>query len=154
MVNCQVNTITLHANLRPLILEDLGIEEAVKWQVDQFMHRSNCTVGLSIDLKGVRLHKDYQIGIYRIVQESLNNIRQHARASHVEIELNYEVSGHINLSITDNGIGLTREKLRSDSSIGILGMKERAYTLNGNLSINQVNTGGTQVLLRLPIGDI
>jgi signal transduction histidine kinase len=94
--------------------------------------------------------RNISTAFFRIFQESLTNIARHAQATQVLTQL-YEMDQQLVLKIKDNGIGITKERLNNTTSLGLLGMKERANMLGGNLSIIGLAEGGTEVTLKIPI---
>lgn len=142
-------------DLRPSVLDDLGLIAAIEWQLEDFCKRyeMDCTFNSSLD--GVRLaNKNHEIAVFRIFQESLTNIAKHAQADHIRVKLQYNSEqGTIDLLIHDNGVGISDEKKVKKGSYGILGMNERASSLGGELTVQTAEDGGTMVALRLPVGE-
>lgn len=141
-------------NLRPSMLDDLGLAPAVKWLVTHCRKRS----GLEIDLQfyglGNRLEPDIETTVYRIVQESLNNIIKHARARKVLIRVRKLKSGKVRLTIKDDGCGFDIEQVERQDlinrGIGIMGMQERTSNLGGSITIQSKPKKGTAVRVELP----
>jgi signal transduction histidine kinase len=141
----------LTLQLRPHILDDLGLESAIEWYTAAFAQRSNIKVYLQIEPEIACSH-DISFTVFRIIQESLTNVVRHSKASRVDIMLHHK--GHaIHLKIFDNGIGISEFEKRSNKSFGIISMKERAASLGGSLEIEGENGGGTLVKMIIPLNN-
>ncbi len=137
--------------LRPSILDDLGLKTAIEWQVAQFWKRSRLEYKLNIQENDEGINNEQSIAIFRITQESLTNIARHADASEVELKLHFQNSS-ILLEIKDNGKGFNTNKTDAENkSFGIFGMKERAAMLGGVLKISSQLRKGTSINLELPL---
>jgi signal transduction histidine kinase len=138
----------LASELRPSILDDLGLVPALDWHSQEFKRRSNINVEFRTSLEDINTSKDVATGIFRIYQESLTNVARHADAHKVVSEL--EVSdNNIRLTITDDGKGFDA-RTSERKTLGILGMKERAAMLGGRLKIYSAPGKGTTVLITVP----
>ena len=140
---------SLSAQLRPLIIDDLGIEAAIEWYTKEFAQRNGIEVFLDMD-SGIAISTDASLNIFRIVQESLTNIARHSRATRVDIGLAKD-GDYLNFRISDNGIGISDDEIKSKKSFGIISMKERAASLGGTLDIYRENESGTVIILILPL---
>ncbi|MCP4600449.1 MAG: hypothetical protein GY847_07945 [Proteobacteria bacterium] len=138
--------------LRPPLLDDLGLEPAVQFLVDEFKERSeiNTIFDLSMDELRVEISKEIALCTYRIFQESLTNIRRHSKATNVNISLVYSSTG-LELSVYDDGIGFDMSELGAMQGWGLEGMQERASLVNGTVSIRSVHEQGTRIVFRVPI---
>ena len=136
----------LTAQLRPEILDDLGIAVAIEWYAKEFAHRNNVCISLNIDPE-ISIPPEASLTIFRIMQESLTNIARHSGATKVDIGLNI-VGESLHFNISDNGIGITEKELNSKKSFGIKIMKERVVSLGGTFEI--YNENGTIIKLTLP----
>lgn len=138
-------------DLRPTILDDLGLLAAIEWQAGQFQKRSGiqCRVTCINDYES-KLDKYQTINLFRIFQESLTNVVRHSGASNVEVELRYEES-EIFLTIDDNGCGFLEGHTVSSTSYGILGMRERVEQLDGKIYFSVSANGGFSVRVMLPL---
>jgi len=138
------------SELRPAILDDLGILAAMEWQLHEFQRRSGLKCIWQCQLQNVTLSKDAATGVFRVFQESLTNIGRHAQAT----EVNVTVKSHnhqLLLQIEDNGVGILPQQLRGRGSFGLVGMRERIELLGGALDI-QGNPGhGTTIRVSIPI---
>lgn len=141
----------LTSQLRPQILEDLGLDAAIEWHTKEFAERFGVEVSLDLDLDSVLfISPEASLIVFRIMQESLTNIARHSKASRVEISLSRN-SGMINFRISDNGIGITENEINSKKSFGLIGMKERAASLGGTVDINPGKGRGTEIMLIFPV---
>ncbi len=140
----------ISTELRPRMLDDLGFDEALAWQVGEFTRR--CQIPVDVALPGIgHVHDDaLTTALYRIVQESLTNIARHAGASHVRIEL-FERDGALVLRIRDNGAGI--DLARVGSGVGVLSMRERAAALGGSFRIARRAGGGTEIEVEIPLAE-
>lgn len=137
--------------LRPTIIDDLGLEAGIDWYTKEFSERNEIEIILNID-SDIVISSDVSLVIFRIMQESLTNISRHAQASKIEIQLTKK-KNNIILLITDNGIGITARQLKLKTSFGIIGMKERADSIGGTLDV--YNHGlGTSTKLVFPLKEL
>lgn len=140
---------TIINDLRPTVL-DLGLSAAVEWQVTQFRKRSGIDCEL-IDPDGAPYIDDRcAVALFRVLQESLSNIQQHARASQVRVELRHQ-GGSLRMMIADNGIGLRDDSRTKLGSFGLVGIEERMSLLGGNCTILSSVLGGTTVTVSVPV---
>ena len=137
------------SELRPGVLDKLGLEAAVEWSVDEFERRSRIVCRLCSNLQGVTLDDDRSIALFRILQEALTNVARHSEATEVCIRLTVE-HGRVMLTVTDNGRGIPDDKAADAGSMGLLGMRERARSLGGDLGVRRNPGGGTTVEVTLP----
>lgn len=148
--NAMLEVKQISARLRPAILDDLGIEPALEWEVSEFIKRMGIECRLKTNLEKLDIDRDLATVIYRITQESLTNIARHAQATEVEINLRYD-SDLLLLEINDNGVGITKEQVSNPKSFGLLGIGERVLQYGGNLDICGVKETGTQIRISLPV---
>ncbi len=138
-------------NIRPNVLDDLGLYSAIEQIICEFEQRTNIQCHLtSSAINTPKFDKSRETSIFRIIQEVFTNITRHAQATIVYVELN-EVDNEIIIEIKDNGIGITKEQLLNPKSFGIVGMKERAKQLGGQLVIQKTLSQGTAITLQIPI---
>jgi PAS domain S-box-containing protein len=141
-------------DLRPRVLDDLGLSAALRAMVDGFSTRTGmrceCQV-LGPDGADETLAAELTDCLYRVAQESLNNIFRHARAGHAHVLLDLTGGDGVLLRITDDGKGIRSEDLQKPDSFGILGMDERVSSLNGRLRVEPAPAGGTLVEAVLPL---
>ncbi|MBX3623137.1 MAG: PAS domain S-box protein [Rhizobacter sp.] len=140
-------------DLRPQILDDLGLLPALQAMASQFSQRTgiDCEV-LCDELEGLCETLSPQAGtaLFRITQEALNNVFKHSQARHVEVEITLK-SGLLVLTVQDDGRGITDEDRSKIGSSGLLGMRERARALGGTLSVTRLPAGGTRVEVVAPL---
>jgi len=136
--------------LRPTILDDLGLLAAIEWHAAQFQKRTGieCRVNC-IEDKG-NLDRQRSIALFRIFQEALTNIARHSGASRVEVEFHHG-DEEVALSISDNGCGLSEERTEASIPYGILGMYERVEQLGGKIKFDSPPGGGLKVAAVLPL---
>lgn len=140
------------ADLRPLMLDDLGLGDAIEALAQDFRRRHGIDVELALDPIDVPADPRTAIGLYRMVQESLTNVARHAQATRVRIRL-YRVGANVELDVTDNGIGAAAPPRPRDSQFGLLGMRERADMLGGSFAFGRGDDGGARVRVRVPWRD-
>jgi PAS domain S-box-containing protein len=141
----------ISAQLRPAILDDLGLEAAIEWQVQEFASW-NKGIHCVFDLKfsSLKPQSDRDTAIFRIVQEALTNVARHASANSLKVQGQIR-GGELSLDIEDNGVGLPESKTVNAHSLGIIGMRERAESLGGRVDFRRRETNGTIVSLRVPL---
>lgn len=137
--------------LRPEILDALGLGPAIEWQVSELQERTDMSVSLSMPEALPELQEEMHIQVFRILQEALTNIMRHANANNIEVTVQSS-SNKLHLQVKDDGCGFD---FRADevSSLGLLGMRERARQVNAALQIQSVPGAGTQISLAIPIGE-
>lgn len=140
----------ISADLRPLMLDDLGLLAALEWLAEETSRRHGFTVDLAVDESSANLDEPLASQVYRIVQESLTNAGRHAAARHVRVSLRM-LGKEVLLDIQDDGRGLAPEDLRKQGSFGLVGIRERVYTLAGSVEIRGDTGRGTTIRARLPI---
>ena len=138
------------AELRPGLLDDLGLVPAIEWQAQEFETRSGIKCTTRMEAAGLEISPDCSTAIFRIVQEALTNIFRHAQATRVSIVLR-EGEGRLNLVIKDNGVGISREDVYSPESLGLIGMRERLVPFSGVMEIKGVPGRGTMLEILIPI---
>ncbi|MGA2367023.1 MAG: PAS domain S-box protein [Dehalococcoidia bacterium] len=141
-------------DLRPSIIDDLGLMPAVKWLVKQKSEESGIDILLKITGKEQRLLPEMELILFRIIQEGLNNISKHASASEAEVQVGFEDS-RVDVSIVDNGQGFELPQSVGDLSpsgkLGLVGMQERVSLINGSLIIKSEPGKGTEVKVSVPL---
>ena len=143
----------ISADLRPLMLDDLGLAAAAEWLVEEFERRSGITCELALEdadaISG--LGRTTATALYRMLQESLTNVTRHAQASHVRVSLAVEGTQAF-LAVEDDGRGITEADRMKSGSFGLKGLRERASYLGGSTDIGTAAQGGTRVAVRVPVG--
>lgn len=151
LVDTAIKTVQkIATELRPGILDDLGLMAAIEWQASEFQQRTGISCRLRSDLQIIRLDRERATAVFRIFQEILTNIARHAGATRVEIRIK-EKAGHLYLEVKDDGRGITGEEVADPKSLGILGMRERVLLLNGEIEISGGPKRGTHVRLKIPL---
>jgi PAS domain S-box-containing protein len=141
------------SELRPSILDDLGLMEAVEWQTQQFQARTGIECRCDCTLPGVPLGEVESTAVFRIVQEALTNIIRHAQATQVRVTMTVEHEV-FTISVNDNGRGISQEEILSRASLGLLGMQERAHLIGGRVEIAGVPDAGTTLYVRVPLAKV
>lgn len=151
MLNMTITaTRRIASDLRPPILDDVGLVAALEWLTDNFSKQSEITFKLSVDGNTTPILEPIASALYRITQESLTNAVKHAQATSVEIRLIQ--SGHnIELTVSDNGRGIDISDQGKQGSFGLLGIRERVTLLGGEFSIDGTPEKGTKISVRVPI---
>lgn len=140
-------------DLRPAILDDMGLVAALEWMADKLITEDGIDTDVQIDIQRQDLPHEVQLVLFRIGQEALGNVKRHAEASKVVIRLESR-AGEIKMTIVDNGKGLAQiqvSDLSSAGKLGIMGMRERAQLLGGTLSIESELGKGTAVIVMIPL---
>jgi len=148
----QVRNLSL--DLRPPLLDDLGLVSALRWYVDQLSQRAGIHARFQPDSKMERLNSTLETACFRVAQEALTNVVRHSKAKNVIVKLALE-KNVLNLSVSDDGVGFDwqamRERSEQGASLGMVGMEERAALVGGSFSIEPISTGGSKVMVRFPI---
>ena len=150
LVDSSVETVRrIASELRPGLLDDLGLAAAIEWQAREFQARTGIQCALEIE-ENLAVEGAQATALFRIFQESLTNVARHAQATSVEVQLRRS-GDELTLKIADNGVGIAPEQLRRHRSLGLLGMKERAATLGATFAISGTPGEGAVVEVRLPL---
>jgi PAS domain S-box-containing protein len=144
------NVRRIASELRPSVLDLVGGVEAIQWHGREFQERTGIVVHCDAPLDAVPLNQEQSTAAFRIFQEALTNILRHAQATRVDVTMAKEAGAFV-LTITDNGVGITEDQKAAQSSIGLLGMQERAHLVGGEVEITGIEGGGTTVRVRLPV---
>lgn len=143
------STRRIAADLRPLVLDDLGLVPAIEWLVQNFTQRTGVRCELEVD-EALELGEPYATAVFRIVQESLQNVAKHARAGEVRVRVERK-EGALELAVQDDGAGFRMDDPRKPQSLGIVGLRERAHLLRGEVHIASEPGAGTRVQARIPL---
>jgi PAS domain S-box-containing protein len=141
----------LASELRPGLLDDLGLVAAIEWQCQDFERRSGIRCLCEASFDEIKISPSRATAAFRICQEALINIARHARATFVRV-LVKESGDDVLIEVQDNGQGIPAEKVNEAGSLGLLGMKERSMAIGGRLEIAGWPGKGTTVTLRFPCG--
>lgn len=141
---------TLSSELRPNILYDLGLTDALEWQINEFEKRTGIKSGFEIFMENLAIDPQLSIAIFRIVQEALTNITRHANASEMKLKLKKE-NHNLRLLIEDNGKGIDENDINNPKSFGLTSIKERVRSYGGNVLIKGNKNKGTVIDINLPL---
>jgi PAS domain S-box-containing protein len=139
----------ISADLRPGILDDVGLGAAIEWQAEEFERRSGTPCTVRSNLSDLQLDRDLATNLFRIFQESLTNVARHANAKHVDVAIRLD-HGRLHLEIADDGVGVPEIGPRG-ATLGLLGMRERAWRLGGDCTIKRRTPRGTIVSVIVPL---
>lgn len=140
----------ISTELRPGVLDHLGLAAALEWQANEFQNRTGIKCSVRSSLRSPLLEQNISTAFFRIFQETLTNVIRHAGATHVTAALK-EAGGQITLEVLDNGRGISPEQVKGGKSLGLLGMRERAALLGGTFEIAPLrDRAGTKVTVRIP----
>jgi signal transduction histidine kinase len=143
----------ISAELRPGVLDHLGILAACEWQAQEFEKRTGTRCAIESNLADTHLGADLSTAVFRIFQEALTNVARHANATRVDVKLE-KTGDRLVLEVCDDGKGISAEAARGRKSLGLLGLRERARGLGGEVTVGPNVPRGTKVSLRLPIVQI
>lgn len=137
------------AELRPGVLDDLGLVAAIEWQCRDFQRRTGIPCHCTVSHEDLRVAPEHATAVFRICQEALTNVTRHAKATEVQVRLEDQGVGLL-LQVNDNGCGIPPDRLADARSFGLLGMRERAGLLGGDVQIETREGAGTTIVLQLP----
>jgi signal transduction histidine kinase len=140
----------ISTELRPGILDDLGIVAAIEWQGSEFQKTTGVEVQVLSNRQEIAMDSDLSINVFRIYQEALTNIARHANATRVKTILTHQPE-LLQLEVIDDGGGIDYEKIKAKRSLGLISMKERARMFNGVVTVEPSTPKGTVVKLRVPL---
>ena len=153
LVETSMHTVyRIASNLRPGVLDDLGLVPAIEWLGNNFQQRSGTRCTVEADIGELELEPDCTTAVFRICQEALTNVARHANAARVEIELRKQPDG-LFLHVRDDGRGISESQIEDTQSLGILGIRERAMLFGGQVTIVGRSGKGTTVTLQIPLKD-
>lgn len=138
------------SELRPSILDDLGLVDALQWYSLEFEKRYKIPISFQTKIDELQLSKNNAIGLFRIYQESLTNVARHAGASFVKSSISIK-EAVLELTIEDNGKGFNTDHINKKKTLGLLGMKERTLMMGGTYNINSKPGNGTTVVVSVPL---
>lgn len=139
----------ISSELRPLVLDDVGLPGTIKWQAREFQARTGIRCKVDLQEQQFALDQNRATAVFRIFQEVMTNVARHAGATRVDIKLRRDTD-HFILNITDNGRGISAAQLRNPKSLGLLGIRERALLLGAEIEIEGFDGKGTSVTLSVP----
>jgi PAS domain S-box-containing protein len=138
------------AELRPAVLDDLGLVAAVEWQTEELRSRTGIEVAIDLPAAELRIEQEDATQVFRVLQEALTNVARHAHATRVEVSLR-DAGTDLVLEVRDNGRGISPPDLASGRSVGLIGMRERALERGGEVRITGMAGQGTTVRLSIPL---
>jgi PAS domain S-box-containing protein len=151
LIDASVKTIRrIVTELRPSIIDDLGLNAAVEWHVVDFGKKLGLHIEYENDFDDEHIKPAISIGLFRILQESLTNIAKHAQAKNVSIKIG-QVNDTIHLCVKDDGVGFDTKVRQIDKTFGLLGIKERANKMDGECFIESGPGEGTKIEVRIPL---
>jgi signal transduction histidine kinase len=136
--------------LRPGVLDSLGLAAAIEWQALDFQERTGIRCEVKIEVKEAIWDREFSTICFRIYQETLTNIIRHSKATHVDVRL-AQVDHELVLTVRDNGRGITEKEIINARSIGLIGMRERVAQVGGQVFFFGLPTRGTTVTMRVPM---
>jgi signal transduction histidine kinase len=142
----------ISSELRPSILDDLGLIPAIESQAQEFAARTGIVCQFDSLVESIDLDREKATAVFRIIQESLTNILRHSRATRVNIIIEKD-DDELIVEVKDNGGGITEEQKARPSSLGLIGMQERAHLIKGRIEIIGFPGKGTTLTLRVPISN-
>jgi PAS domain S-box-containing protein len=152
LIEATINTVRrISSDLRPGVLDDLGLVAAIEWQLQQFQSRTGLKCHWKSDLNEVELSRDRATVVFRIFQEILTNILRHSGATNLYVSIS-ALNNHLEVEVKDDGRGITDSERVNPRSLGLLGMKERALLVGGEVNVSGAEGKGTTVLVRVPLG--
>ncbi len=152
LIDTTVQTVRqLATELAPIALEYLTLDAAVEWQALEFQTRTGITCTLDSDVGGIRLPKHFSTTVFRVLEEALRNVENHAFATETRVGLREE-EGELVLTVRDDGVGIAERDVHDPGSLGLWSIRERAGSLKGRVHIAAQEEGGTLVEVRIPCG--
>ncbi len=153
LVDGTINTVRrIASELRPGVLDDLGLVAAIEWHAQQFQEHTGIVCRFDSSIENVDLNREQATTVFRIFQEAITNILRHAQATKVNVLIEEE-EGEFVLEIRDNGRGILESEKSGTRSLGLLGMRERAHSVGGRIEINGITGKGTVIIVRLLVQD-
>ncbi len=140
----------LSTELRPGVLDELGLNTALEWLIKELKERTDIDYNINIEFNDNNLSKEFATAVFRISQEALTNVIRHSSATRVNLQL-LESNNQLFLRIEDNGTGISKENTDISESFGLIGLRERAYSIGGTLVIEGKENKGTVLRLESPI---
>ena len=151
MIEMSINQVRkISAELRPHLLEELGLIPAIELYADEFGKRSGISCRVITQDKRINIQRNHAIGIFRIMQEALTNVMRHANAASVLIRILKNKEAVV-MEIEDDGVGINAARINNFKSIGILGMRERSMLIGAELTIGPGKVKGTKVTITIPL---
>ena len=140
----------ISSELRPGLLDHLGLAAAIEWQAHDFQSRSGITCKVTLPSDDVNLNRETSTAVFRVFQEIVTNVARHAKATKVKASMRRE-GDHAILEVSDNGRGITENEIAARRSLGLLGMRERAVLFGGKIKFTGAPGRGTTVVVTIPL---
>ncbi|NKE72916.1 PAS domain-containing sensor histidine kinase [Candidatus Manganitrophus noduliformans] len=151
LVDATIQTVRkISTEMRPVVLDDLGLTAAMEWQVEDFKRRTGMRCRFTARPEEITLDRDRSTTVFRIFQETLTNIVRHAGADKIDVRLEKR-GDHLLLEVGDNGKGITEGQIANSKSLGLLGIRERALLWGGTVSIQGEPGKGTTLSVKIPL---
>ncbi len=151
MISLSLSTVRkISSDLRPAILDHLGLMPAISWQTEEFKKRTNINCKLILPKKEISIDNERSTAVYRLLQEALTNITRHSNASKVKVRI-AQKDNMVILEVSDNGRGITREQKSNESTYGLIGMRERVSQWHGSIAIEGSKGKGTSLIAKIPL---
>ncbi len=144
---------TIATELRPGVLDNLGLTAAIEWQTEELRKRTGLNCQVHFEPSEIKLDSNRSIDIFRILQESLTNIVRHAQAANANVSLKKN-GKHLHIEISDDGIGIKEEQIDDLRSIGLIGMRERVHSWGGEITITGRPQQGTTITVTIPLNGV
>ncbi len=141
---------SLFNSLRPYMLDEIGLVAAIRWNAQTFLKYANIKIDIHSNMEDEKFPKEISLCLYRIFQESLNNIIRHSEATKISIEI-FKNDQMIEMNIEDNGIGFDSTNVNILNSHGLLGIRERVYAQSGKYLLNSELGKGTRIQIQIPL---
>lgn len=153
LIDATVNIVRrIASELRPSVLDDLGLVSAIEWQAQQFEARTGIHCRCHCPPDEIELSAEQATALFRIFQEALTNVLRHAQATRIDIHMHMATpDGEYVLTISDNGRGISEGEKLGHASLGLLGMRERAHLIGGEVEVSGDSGKGTTVTVRVPV---
>jgi PAS domain S-box-containing protein len=142
----------ISADLRPGVLDDIGLSAAIEWQAQEFERRTGVTCVVKTNTGEAQFERALSTAVFRVLQEALTNVARHAAAKHVEVRIGC-ADGRLRLSVEDDGEGIPEEAIYRPGSLGLLGIRERARRLGGTVTVRGQSELGTLLVLEVPLSE-
>ena len=151
LVDMTMGTVrALAADLRPAVLDQLGLRPAIEWQLETLRSRTGISYRFDSNAEEIHLDAKQAVILFRILQETLTNVARHAEATAIDVTVRQE-NGTLTLAVSDNGRGIQPHQASDPRSLGLVGMHERALQIGGTVCIGAGSTGGTMVIVKVPV---
>jgi signal transduction histidine kinase len=141
----------ISTDLRPGLLDDIGLTAAIDWQVQEFQNRTGIKCSVSFSPADISVDRERSTAVFRVLQETLTNVARHANATRVQVNLKQE-SRKLTMKVKDNGKGITKKQISDPKSLGLIGIGERIDFLGGEVNITGARGKGTTVTVTVPVG--